>query len=75
MPQGQVNDINHRQQNKDKTVWCTQKAMGMLFDCSADNIGLHQKNIFACGELKKDSVTYSWLCAGQKMHVEWHVLG
>ena len=22
---------------KDKTVWCTQKAMGMLFDCSTDN--------------------------------------
>ena len=23
---------------KDKTVWCTQKAMGMLFDCSTDNV-------------------------------------
>ena len=32
---------------KDKTVWCTQKAMAMLFDCSTDNIGLHLKNIFA----------------------------
>jgi len=42
---------------KDKTVWCTQKAMAMLFDCSTDNIGLHLKNIFASGELKKDSVT------------------
>ena len=42
---------------KDKTVWCTQKAMGMLFDCSTDNIGLHLKNIFASGELEKDSVT------------------
>ena len=42
---------------KDKTVWCTQKAMGMLFDCSTDNIGLHLKNIFASGELVKDSVT------------------
>lgn len=42
---------------KDKTVWCTQKAMGMLFDCSTDNIGLHLKNIFASGELKKESVT------------------
>ena len=38
---------------KDKTVWCTQKAMGMLFDCSTDNIGLHLKNIFASGELEK----------------------
>ena len=42
---------------KDKTVWCTQKAMGMLFDCSTDNIGLHLKNIFTSGELEKDSVT------------------
>ena len=42
---------------KDKTVWCTQKAMGMLFDCSADDVGLHLKNIFASGELVKDSVT------------------
>lgn len=42
---------------KDKTVWCTQKAMGMLFDCSTDNIGFHLKNIFASGELEKESVT------------------
>ena len=42
---------------KDKTVWCTQKAMGMLFDCSTDNISLHLKNIFESGELIKESVT------------------
>ena len=42
---------------KDKTIWCTQKAMATLFDCSTDNVGLHLKNIFACGELIKDSVT------------------
>ena len=42
---------------KDKTVWCTQKAMSMLFDCTTDNIGLHLKNIFASGELEKESVT------------------
>ena len=42
---------------KDKTVWCTQKAMGTLFDCSTDNIGLHLKNIFASRELEKESVT------------------
>lgn len=39
---------------KDKTVWCTQKAMGMLFDCTVDNISLHLKNIYESGELKKD---------------------
>lgn len=38
---------------KDKTVWCTQKAMGMLFDCSSDNIGLHLKNIYESGELQE----------------------
>lgn len=42
---------------KDETIWCTQKAMAHLFDCSTDNIGLHLKNIFASGELNKDSVT------------------
>ena len=34
-----------------------KKAMGMLFDCSTDSIGLHLKNIFASGELEKNSVT------------------
>lgn len=29
-----------------ETIWCTQKAMAELFDCSTDNIGLHLKNIF-----------------------------
>ena len=29
----------------------------MLFDCSTNNVGLHLKNIFASGELVKDSVT------------------
>ena len=42
---------------KDETVWATQKAMAQLFDCSADNIGLHLKNIFKSGELVEDSVT------------------
>ena len=40
---------------KNKTVWCTQKAMGMLFDCSTDNIGLHLKNIYESGELKEEA--------------------
>ena len=42
---------------KDKTVWCTQKAMGMLFDCSTDNIGLHLKNIYTSGELEEKATT------------------
>ena len=31
---------------KDETVWLSQKQMAELFDCSADNVGLHLKNIF-----------------------------
>ena len=42
---------------KDKTVWCTQKAMGMLFDCSTDNISLHLRNIYDSGELEEKSTT------------------
>lgn len=42
---------------KDENIWATQKAMAMLFDCSTDNVGLHLKNIFASGELVKESVT------------------
>ncbi len=40
-----------------ESIWATQKAMSMLFDCSADNIGLHLKNIFKSGELDENSVT------------------
>ena len=42
---------------KDKTVWCTQKAMSMLFDCSSDNVGLHSKNIYRSGELLEEATT------------------
>ena len=42
---------------KEETLWMTQKAMGELFGCSADNIGVHLKNIFAAGELEANSVT------------------
>ena len=42
---------------KDKTVWCTQKAMGMLFDCSTDNISVHLQNIYDTAELKKEATT------------------
>ena len=42
---------------RNETIWLTQKAMAELFGCSTDNISLHLKNIFAEGELDKDSVT------------------
>ena len=42
---------------KDETVWATQKAMAVLFDCSSDNIGLHLKNIYDTKELDKEATT------------------
>lgn len=42
---------------QNETIWCTQKAMAQLFDCSTDNIGLHLKNICESGELMQDTTT------------------
>lgn len=42
---------------KDETIWLTQKAMGELFGCTSDNVGLHLKNVYEDGELSKDSTT------------------
>ena len=41
---------------QDGTIWLSQKQMGMLFDTSSDNIGLHLKNIFKEEELSPNSV-------------------
>lgn len=41
----------------EETIWCTQRAMATLFDCSTDNIGLHLKNIYASEELQKEATT------------------
>lgn len=50
-------DVSVKTLIKDDTIWLTQKTMGELFGCSSDNISLHLKNIFASGELNKNSVT------------------
>ena len=42
---------------KDETFWLTQKGMAELFDCSADNISLHLKNIYTEGELEQSATT------------------
>ena len=46
--------LNVRLENE--TVWLSQKQIAKLFDCSADNIGLHLKNIFKEAELSENSV-------------------
>ena len=40
-----------------QTVWLTQAEMAELFDVTADNIGLHLKNIFADKELQPERTT------------------
>lgn len=42
---------------KDENFWLTQSGMAELFDCSADNISLHLKNIYAEGELEPEATT------------------
>lgn len=40
---------------KDETFWLTQSGMAELFACTADNISLHLKNIYADGELTPEA--------------------
>ena len=47
--EGKENGVQVMYQNE--TIWCTQKAMAQLFDCSTDNVGLHLKNIYESGEV------------------------
>lgn len=53
--QAQEDGIEVRLQ--DETIWLSQKLMGVLFECSSDNISLHLKHIFQEGELEESSVT------------------
>lgn len=39
------------------SIWATQKSMAELFKCTADNISLHLKNIYAEGELDPEATT------------------
>lgn len=41
----------------DETFWLTQSAMAELFDCTADNISLHLKNIYDEEELSREATT------------------
>lgn len=53
--QAKEDGIEVRVQNE--TIWLSQKLMGVLFDCSTDNISLHLKNIFKENELDESAVT------------------
>ena len=41
---------------KDENVWCTQKAMAMLFDCDRSVITKHLGNVFTSNELVEKAV-------------------
>ena len=41
---------------QDETLWMTQKAMAALFDVTVPTVNEHLNNVFASGELEKDSV-------------------
>lgn len=52
---------------QNETVWLSQKMIATLFDCSADNISLHLKNIFKDNELNENPVTENFsVTAAQK---------
>lgn len=46
---------------QDETVWLTQKAMGLLFDTTPQNITIHLKNIFESGELDEEATCKEFL--------------
>lgn len=59
---------------QNETLWLSQKQMAELFGCSADNIGLHLKNIFKEAELSENSVTedYSVTAKDNKNYLVKH---
>lgn len=42
---------------ENETVWLSQRQMAELFNCSADNISLHLKNVYFEGELEENQTT------------------
>ena len=52
-------ELDVRADSENETVWLTQKEMSLLFDVSADNIGLHISNILKDGELDSSTTEQS----------------
>lgn len=48
------------------SIWATQKSMAELFNCTADNISLHLKNIYAEGELDPEATTENFSVVRQE---------
>src|ERR1035437_726857 len=54
---GKNGKVELRADTEKDTLWGTQECVAQLFDCSADNVSLHLKNIFKEKELIEKSVT------------------
>ena len=55
--QSQDGSVNIEVMFSEENVWLTQKKIAELFDCSADNISLHLKNIYKEREIEENSTT------------------
>ena len=67
--------INVKYENEN--FWLSQKLMAQLFDCTADNVSLHLKNIFKSGELLSETVTEEFSATandGKKYRVKFYNL-
>jgi len=47
---------------KKDTIWLSQAQMAELFDKDSDTIGLHLRNIYKSGELKKSEKIMNSIC-------------
>ena len=41
---------------ENENMWMSQEQMAKLYDTTKNNISIHMKNIFECGELDENSV-------------------
>ena len=54
-------DVNLQVLLENETIWLTQKAMGILFDTTPQNITIHLKNIYESGELSEAATCKEFL--------------
>ena len=54
-----------------ETLWLAQSDMAALFQCSADNISLHLKNIYEEGELDEAATGRGFLGSSLRRRPVW----
>ena len=50
---------------ENETIWASQKAIAVLFDCTKQNVSYHMWKIFASGELERSTVVKEILTTAQ----------